>query len=102
MPFPKKKLKFYFFKWFNFWWVIWISGESIIVESYDPGDPTQWTTEEVNEIVIDNNEEETAPPSAVIKLENDSVQTHVYECYKCAKRFNYKDKLFKLVYSYGP
>ncbi|XP_014245729.1 zinc finger protein 271-like [Cimex lectularius] len=57
---------------------------SILPEGYDPMDPNQWAQEEV---IIESSE-------PIIKEENEE-QAHVYECYKCAKRFNYKDKLFK-------
>ncbi|KAF6206960.1 hypothetical protein GE061_018196, partial [Apolygus lucorum] len=63
---------------------------SILPDSYDPTDPSQWAQEEV---IIESSENQ--PVAAVIKLETDDSQSHVYECYKCAKRFNYKDKLFK-------
>ncbi|KAL1132473.1 hypothetical protein AAG570_010428 [Ranatra chinensis] len=54
---------------------------SILPEPNDPLDPTQWAQEEV---IIDSS-------GSYVKEE----PTHIYECYKCAKRFNFKDKLFK-------
>jgi hypothetical protein len=52
-----------------------------ILPDYDPLDPNQWAQEEV---IIDSS-------GSYVNEE----QMHVYECYKCAKRFNFKDKLFK-------
>uniref|UniRef100_A0A224X7W6 Putative zisupton xm n=1 Tax=Panstrongylus lignarius TaxID=156445 RepID=A0A224X7W6_9HEMI len=60
---------------------------SILPEGYDPMDPTQWAQEEV---IIESTE--TFVKQEIPEIEE---QTHIYECYKCAKRFNFKDKLFR-------
>ncbi|XP_014281355.1 zinc finger protein 271 [Halyomorpha halys] len=62
---------------------------SILPEGYDPLDPNQWAQEEV---IIESSD--TFIKQEVIE-EEEQEQAHVYECYKCARRFNFKDKLFK-------
>lgn len=87
LVFNKFLFQFFIFSTYREFSIFVLATNSILPEGYDPMDPTQWAQEEV---IIESTE--TFVKQEIPEIEE---QTHIYECYKCAKRFNFKDKLFR-------